>query len=73
MRRGVSFYTQGQLEWSVHFPNGEETCRWCPFAVKDGLNYLRMVCLLTGEILAFPETSRGCGCPLQIGRTEEPD
>ena len=33
--RRVTFYKTGLVSVTVHFPNGETVCRWCPFVRYD--------------------------------------
>lgn len=63
-RGQVRYYTTLEGEVRVHFPEGEEACKWCPHCVKDPGNYSRLICHFTREILVYPELTRGQECPL---------
>lgn len=60
---GVSYYTKGTATLPVFFPEDKTTCQWCPYVrTEDSLKRCR--CLLTGEYLPYPFTSRGNECPV---------
>ena len=62
--KGVSYYTVGECEIQVFFPEDEVRCKWCPFLKHyDGMN--RDKCGLTDEILISTEIT-GRKCPLVI-------
>ena len=62
--KGVSYYTIGECEIQVNFPEDDVKCHWCPFLKHyDGLN--RDKCGLTDEILVSTEII-GMKCPLTI-------
>lgn len=63
---GIQRYTTGSAVVRVHFPAGYVACAYCPYCIKDGRNYLRMVCFLTGEIVPAPESGRLESCPLEM-------
>lgn len=60
--RAVTHYTTGLLP--VHFPNGEICCRNCPLLTWR--KNIRHECLMTGEILNYPDNSVGNFCPIQF-------
>lgn len=60
---GVTYYTWGHLGMEVPFPMDFTCCQWCPF-VRNEDSLKRHRCLLTGEYLPFPFTSRGNKCPI---------
>lgn len=61
---GVSYYTIGECEIQVNFPEDDVKCHWCPFLKHyDGMN--RDKCSLTDEILISTEII-GHRCPLTI-------
>lgn len=66
---GILKYTTGSTLVKVHFPSGYVSCAYCPYCIKDGRNYLRMVCFLTGEIIPTPEAGRLENCPLEMEET----
>ena len=61
--QGVSFYTWGTAHIAVPFPEDLTQCQWCPY-VRNEDSLKRHKCLLTGEYLPFPFTSRGNQCPI---------
>lgn len=54
----------------VHFPEGGEICRLCPFCVVDPSNHKREICTITHEILPFAELKIDESCPLIEGDGE---
>lgn len=60
---GVSYYTWGTVVVQVPFPEDMTCCQWCPY-VRNEDSLKRHRCLLTGEYLPFPFTSRGNQCPV---------
>ena len=68
--RIVQFYTWGTAVLRVPFPEDMTQCQWCPF-VRNEDSLKRHRCLLTGEYLPFPFTSRGNECPVVIDNEEE--
>lgn len=60
---GVSYYTWGHVSMDVPFPEDMTRCQWCPF-VRNEDSLKRWRCLLTGEYLVFPFSSRGNQCPV---------
>lgn len=67
MKNGVSFYTHGSARIVVHFPEGDECCRWCPLFLRYEENFKRYSCRLTGEWIIEPQHERGEQCPLEMG------
>ena len=67
---GVLRYATGRAEIVVHFPVGYVKCVYCPYCIKDGRNYMRMVCFVTGEIIPAPEAGRAESCPLILEKEE---
>lgn len=66
---GVSFYTKGSATLPVFFPEDKTVCQWCPYVrTEDSLK--RHKCLLTGEYLVYPFTSRGNECPVVFEEEE---
>lgn len=63
-RGGCSRYITKVLVSKVHFPEGQEVCRVCPFCVADPSNHKREICQITGEILAFADLVTDGRCPL---------
>lgn len=63
-RGGCSQYITKVLVSKVHFPEGQEVCRVCPFCVADPSNHKREICQITGEILAFADLVTDGRCPL---------
>ena len=69
---GVSNYTTGLASLPVPFPEDKTVCQWCPFVrTEDSLKRHR--CLLTGEYLPYPFTSRGNECPVVFETQERND
>lgn len=60
---GVDFYTWGSATLAIPFPEDMTRCQWCPY-VRNEDSLKRHRCLLTGEYLPFPFTSRGNQCPI---------
>lgn len=61
---GVKYFTVGECEIQVNFPEDDVKCHWCPFLKHyDGIN--RDKCSLTDEILISTEII-GMKCPLTI-------
>lgn len=63
---GVSYFTDGEISLTVHFPEDRVKCHYCPFCRSENdLN--RYWCRLTNKmiynpyILGLPD-----GCPIQI-------
>lgn len=67
--QGVSWYAHGRMEIDVYFPEGNTTCQWCPFCRNED-SLKRWKCLITGEYLMYPFTSRGNKCPLKLEEEE---
>lgn len=66
----ITWYETGTATLAVPFPNGKTVCQWCPYVrTEDSLKRHR--CLLTGEYLMFPFTSRGNECPVMFDNGEE--
>ena len=65
------WYTSWEGRTTVHFPQGEEVCQWCPHCIKDPGNFSRLLCHLTRELLIYPEAVRGQECPLIQTEKEE--
>ena len=63
-RGRCSRYITKVLVKKVHFPEGQEVCRVCPFCVADPSNHKREICSITGEILPFAELVIDHRCPL---------
>ena len=70
MNNGVPFYTHGTTDVTIHFPNGDEACRWCWLFLKYEENYKRYSCKYTGEWILDPIHCRGAKCPLKIKKEE---
>ena len=70
MNNGVSNYTHGTTEITIHFPNGDEVCHWCWLFLKYEENYKRYSCKYTGEWILDPIHCRGAKCPLKIKKEE---
>lgn len=68
--KGVDFYTIGKATLDVPFPEDLTICQWCPF-VRNEDSLKRWKCLLTGEHLVYPFTSRGNQCPVRFEKEEE--
>jgi hypothetical protein len=68
--RGVSYYTQGVATIVVPFPEDMTFCQWCPY-VRNEDSLKRHKCLLTGEYLPFPFTSRGNQCPVVFEEVDD--
>lgn len=60
---GVGWYTWGSATVPVCFPEDKVSCQWCPY-VRNEDSLKRHRCLLTGEYLPYPFTSRGNECPI---------
>ena len=67
---GVSWYTTGVATIRVPFPEDMTVCQWCPY-VRNEDSLKRHRCLLTGEYLPFPFTSRGNECPIYFERNDD--
>ena len=70
MNNGVPFYTHGTTDVTIHFPNGDEACRWCWLFLKYEENYKRYSCKLTREWILDPIHCIGEKCPLKIKKEE---
>lgn len=68
--RSVTHYTWGEAFLKVPFPMDYTFCQWCPY-VRNEDSLKRHKCLLTGEYLPFPFTSRGNQCPVIFEEKEE--
>lgn len=68
--KGVDYYTIGTAVLSIPFPEDLTVCQWCPF-VRNEDSLKRWKCLLTGEYLVRPFTSRGNNCPVQFEEEEK--
>lgn len=66
---GVTYYTWGTATLRVPFPMDMTNCQWCPY-VRNEDSLKRHKCLLTGEYLPFPFTSRGNQCPIVLDGQE---
>lgn len=64
-RGGCSRYITKVLVSKVHFPEGQEVCRLCPFCMADLSNHKREIYTITGEILPFAELKIDEDCPLK--------
>lgn len=65
-RGGCSQYITKTLPaQKVHFPEGGEICRLCPFCAADPSNHKREICTITHEILPFAELKIDESCPLK--------
>lgn len=64
----VDYYTKGTAVVRVCFPENRVVCQWCPFCRNED-SLRRWKCLLTGEYLVYPFTSRGEGCPIELDKT----
>lgn len=70
MNDGVAWYTAGLASFPVYFPEDRVTCQWCAFCrYDDGLK--RHYCLLTRELLPYPQRSRGNECPITITKEDK--
>ncbi len=67
---GVGWYTRGYATVPVFFPEDKTVCQWCPY-VRNEDSLKRHRCLLTGEYLPYPFTSRGNECPVIFEQKEE--
>lgn len=67
---GVRYYTTGTATIAVHFPEDMTFCQWCPY-VRNEDSLKRHKCLLTGEYLPYPFTSRGNECPVIFPKEEK--
>lgn len=65
----VLYYTSGIATVEVHFPENKTVCQWCNF-VRNEDSLKRHKCMLTGEYLPYPFTSRGNQCPILLNETE---
>ena len=66
---GVAYYTCGTAVLRVCFPEDRAVCQWCPY-VRGEDSLKRHRCLLTGEYLPKPFTSRGAECPVKLEKSE---
>ncbi len=68
--KGVSFYTHAVARISVHFPEKQIKCKWCPFCrAEQALE--RYWCRLTNDMLYNPESYElGKNCPLIFEQEE---
>ena len=66
---GVKYYTWGHASLAVPFPEEKLVCQWCPY-VRNEDSLKRHKCLLTGEYLPYPFTSRGNECPVVFDEEE---
>ena len=66
----VAFYTWGTATLRVPFPEDMTRCQWCPY-IRNEDSLKRHRCLLTGEYLPFPFTSRGNECPIILDEEDE--
>lgn len=70
LKNGVSYYTWGTATVRVPFPEDMTVCQWCQYVrTEDSLK--RCKCLLTGEYLPFPLTSRGYNCPVKFDMEDD--
>lgn len=67
--KAVTYYTWGTATLRVPFPLDYTSCQWCPY-VRNEDSLKRHRCLLTGEYLPFPFTSRGNECPITLDEEE---
>lgn len=71
---GVGKYTKMTATVSVYFPEGKETCNYCPF-IKHEEAYRRYSCRLSiaNEWVITPFQTVGDNCPLikETGEKEE--
>ena len=67
---GVSFYTEGKIELSVFFPEGDVRCKWCRFCrAEESLG--RFWCRLTNKMIYNPNfNGLPDGCPITIKKEE---
>lgn len=65
----VTYYTFGTATLRVSFPEDLTECQWCPY-VRNEDSLKRHKCLLTGEYIPFPFTSRGNQCPIVLDGQE---
>lgn len=63
----VLSYTHMAAQTVIHFPNGDEVCRWCHLFLRYEDAYKRYSCRLTGEWILDPLNERGALCPLKTG------
>ena len=47
---GIKFYTTGKAEVTVHFPENEVKCQYCPF-VKWNNELHRGLCIITNRMI----------------------
>lgn len=64
------YYTRGEAYVRVYFPEDKAVCQWCPY-VRGEDSLKRHRCLLTGEYLLKPFTSRGNQCPITLNEEKE--
>ena len=67
---GVSFYSEGKIELSVFFPEGDVRCKWCPFCrAEESLG--RFWCRLTNKMIYNPNyDGLPDGCPITVKKEE---
>jgi hypothetical protein len=70
LERAVRYYTRGVATIHVPFPEDMTVCQWCPY-VRNEDSLKRHKCLLTGEYLPFPFTSRGNQCPVVFEEVDD--
>lgn len=62
---GVNYYTWGTATLAIPFPEDMTQCQWCPY-IRNEDSLKRHRCLLTGEYLPYPFTTRGNQCPINF-------
>lgn len=66
----VLHYTWGTATLRVPFPDGGESCHFCPYLrYDDGCR--RNYCGLTREYLVDPYAGRGMNCPVKFDKESE--
>ena len=63
---GVTRYTNGTVQITVHFPQDHVQCRYCPLFLKYEEAYKRYSCRLTHEWIFDPGHQIGEQCPLKM-------
>lgn len=61
---GVTWYTSGTAVITAYFPEDKVTCSNCRYITRR--HGLRYECLLTDEILLYPDEGRGNVCPIEM-------
>ena len=62
---GVKYYTEGIASVTVHFPQDEVSCNWCPFCRAEG-DLKRFWCRLTNTMIYNPYSGIMDDCPIKF-------